>query len=317
MIQAIEHLLNSKYASIKLRCHTEILGTDKKSPILLELQKEIEQSDSVVAILKKMHPDGYWLQKNRRTGKITGNGVEYGSYSTTHFALSYLSELGLTKSHPLVQKSANRYLNLMAEDGDWWNHMSCLYAYNIRTFVHLGYRTDARLQKTIDLLLQTKRYDGGYLCDMHENKRKTKPVKSCYRGAVKALLAFSELPEYWNHPRCLELLNYFFTRKIIYKSNSADYVNKDVRNTSFPITWGANTFEVLLALSKMGFGNDPRLAEAWNLLENHKLENGLYKLDSTPSQCLFKVGRRGEENDWITFYILLAKKHRDKDKKKG
>jgi hypothetical protein len=316
MKSLIHELLHSAIPSVQLRTRLEILQQDPSSNKISTLKEKVETSRQVQRLFATMHPDGYWLQKNPRSGVITGKNVEYGAYATTHFVLSYLSELGLDRKHPLVCKAAERYLNLLSEDGDWWNHMSCLYAYNIRTYVRFGYLGDTRLEKAISLLLNTDRFDGGYLCDMHANKRKTKNTKSCYRGAVKALLAFSELPQYWNHERCEKLVHYFLSRNGIYNSKRDDFVVKDVQVTSYPILWSANTYEVLLALSKMGYGAHQALKPAWKTLESKKHPTGKYMLDWTPAQSPFKVGKRNEVNDWISFYVALAYTYKTEKKRK-
>ena len=101
----------------------------------------------------------------------------------------------------------------------------------------LGYKEDPRVKRSIQLLLDTDRPDGGYLCDMHEGKYKTRPVKSCVRGSVKALLAFSCLPEHWEHERCRDLVGYFLGREGVFKtSDLSELVNKDMARNSFPIT---------------------------------------------------------------------------------
>jgi hypothetical protein len=147
---------------------------------------------------------------------------------------------------------------------------------------------------------------------MHEGKYKTKPTKSCIRGSVKALFAFSLLPEYWNHERCNELVEYFLRRGGIYKStNRSLLVNKDMERNSFPITWRANVFEILFSLSKMGYGNDERLEKAWMYMESKKDRMGRYYLDWTPSQSPWKVGKRGEPNKWISLYSHLASKYKN------
>jgi hypothetical protein len=259
-----------------------------------------------------MHPDGYWLQKNPRTQRFVGTGVEYGSFGTTHFCLAYLAELGLNRSQPQVEKAADRYLALQRPDGDWCRHYSCLLGYNIRTFTLLGFQDDHRLKRAMELLVQTCRDDGGYLCDIHKGKYKTKAVKSCIRGSVKALLAFSEFPIYWDHPRCKQLINYFLRREGIFQSAHPDApVNQDVQQLSFPVTWRANIYEVLYALSKMGYGRDERLQAAWTALENKADPAGRYALEWTPTQCPWKVGKRGEANKWITFYVEAARKNKE------
>lgn len=303
-------LLEPENPSVRYRTLVELMGKKEADEEIQELRKQIFDSESVGKLFDAIHPDGYWIQNNGRTGKMTGDDVEYGSFATTHFCLSYCAELGLDRKHPLTEKAAQRYLGLQKFDGDWLGHYSCLYAYNIRTFVKLGYRDDERVQKAIDLMLKTIRPDGGFLCDFHE-KAKGKPSKSCIRGSVKALLAFSELPEYWGHERCLQLVDYFLNRNGIYCSTNKDtLVNKDMERDSFPIIWRTNVWEVLYALGKMGYGRDHKLAGAWEVLDSRQDASGRYILDWTPAQCPWKVGKKGEPNKWIMLYSLLAKKYR-------
>jgi hypothetical protein len=307
----IQWLLHDDEPSLKYRTLKELLDKNDDIPEVKQVKATIPRSTSVNQLLEKMHPDGYWLQKNPRTKISVGDGVVYGSFATTHFCLAYLAELGMDRSHPLVEKAAERYLGLQKPDGDWWDHFSCLIGYNIRTFILLGYREDARVNRSIELMLNTVRQDGGYLCDWHEGKYKTRQVKSCIRGSVKCLLAFSELPDYWDHPRCRQLVEYFLHRGGVFQTKHPTvFVNDDMQRFSFPIIWRANLWEVLLALSKMGYGNDEHLQAAWSALQNRADKQGRYPLDWTPSECPWKVGRRGEVNKWITFFIMLAQKYK-------
>lgn len=305
----VKWLVEPEHPSVRYRTLVELLGNSPTDSEVKECKNQIAESPPVKILLDKMHPDGYWLQKNPRTGEIIGKDVEYSAYGTTHYCLSYLAELGMDRSHPQIAKAAERYLSLQKNDGDFYRHFSCLLSYNIRTFILLGYRDDPRVKRSINLLLNTERLDGGYLCDMHEGKYKTKSVKSCTRGSVKALLAFSHLPEYWRHDRIKKLVHYFLSRDGIYKStNLKEFVNKDMKRVSFPITWRANVFEILLALGKMGYGKDRRLERAWNILEGKRDDEGKHLLDWTPSQSPWKVGKRNEPNKWVTFYAYLALK---------
>ncbi len=307
-----EWLLAPEDPSVRWRTLTGLLGRSADDPEVVQARAAIPDSEAVKYLLAKMQPDGTWLQRSSRTREMLGGGVEYGAFATTHFCLAYLAELGMDRTHPQVAKAAERYLSLQAPDGDWYLHLSCLLGYNIRTFILLGYRDDPRVQGAIDLLLKTEREDGGYLCDLHERKKyKTRSVKSCIRGAVKALLALTELPEYWEHPRCRQLVDYFLRRGGIFRSSDPGrLVNADMERNSFPIIWRTNTWEILYALGKMGHGRDERLQAAWEVLERQADASGRYRLDWTPAQSPWKVGKRGETNKWITLYVLLAKKYR-------
>lgn len=308
----VKWLLEPENPSLRYRTMVELLGKSPDDPETLECKRQIGESIPVKGLLNEMHPDGYWLQKRPRTGKILGDGVEYGAFGTTHYCLSYLAELGMDRTNPQVAKAAERYLNLQKEDGDFYRHFSCLLGLNIRTFTMLGYKDDSRVKKSIDLLLNTERPDGGYLCDMHEGKYEIKPVKSCIRGSVKALLAFLYLPQYWKHDRVEQLVDYFLRREGIYKTTNLNkFVYKDMERSSFPITWRANVFEILLALSKMGYGKHDRLERAWNVLDAKMDKKGRYFLDWTPEQSPWKVGKRNGSNKWVTFYAYLAHKFKE------
>ncbi len=307
----VKWLLESEDPSVRYRTLVELLGCSLSDFDVQICKNQITASLPVKILLGKMHPDGFWLQKNPRTGKVVGDGVAYGAFATTHFCLSYLAELGMDRSHPQIAKAAERYLQLQNMDGDFYGHFSCLLGYNIRTFTMLGYKDDPRVKRSIDLLLNTKRLDGGYLCDIHEGKYKTKSVKSCIRGSVKALLAFSYFPEYWNHDRIKLLVQYFLFRDGIFKSTKLmELVNKDMERNSFPIAWRANVFEILLSLGRMGYGKDRRLERAWKLLDVKRDAEGRYLLDWTPRQSPWRIGKRNASNKWITFYAYLAHKCR-------
>lgn len=308
-------LLEPENPSLRYRTLLELLGNSPDEVEVVECRNQITESIAVKTLLDKMHPNAYWLQKNPRTGKIVGDGVEYGSFGTTHYCLSYLAELGMDKTNAQVARAAERYLNLQRGDGDFLRHFSCLLGLNIRTFTMLGYVDDSRVKKSIELLLNTDRPDGGYLCDLHEGKYKTRSVKSCIRGSVKALLAFLSLPEYWEHERVRQLVDYFLNREGIFKrSTPEELVNTDMERNSYPITWRANTYEVLLALSRMGYGKHPGLERAWSLLNSKAEKDGRYVLDWTPEQSPWNVGERKQPNKWVTFYAYLAYYHKERSR---
>ena len=150
--EVIEWLLEPEDPTLRYRTMVELLNKPQDYPEVQECKNQIPNSDPVKKILGKMHPEGYWLQKNPRTKEIFGEGVEYGAFGTTHYCLSYLAELGIDRTHPQVAKAAERYLNLQKGDGDFYRNFSCLLGYNIRTFTMLGYRSDERVQRSIDLL---------------------------------------------------------------------------------------------------------------------------------------------------------------------
>jgi hypothetical protein len=310
----IEWLLEEENPSIRYRTLTELLDRSVTDIQVVETKAQIAKSEPVQFIFSKMHPEGYWLYNGK------GDAVEYEHWYTTHFNLGILAELALDQNDPKISLAVNRYLGLQKEDGDFLRHYSCLYAYNLRTFILMGFRHDPRVQKTIDLLLATDRHDGGYLCEWLPHF--TEHTKSCIRGSMKALTAFSVLPEYWGTKRCKKLVEYFLKRRIYFRMSQPNRIIGDditdypfvLTKTTFPIFFMASFLEALWALSIMGYGEREELNEAWQLLETKKDTDGKYVLEDAPPFTYYRGGggQEGVANKWITFYAYLALKHRKK-----
>lgn len=303
-------LLEPDNPSVRYRTLTELFGLPKDDPEVQKARSDIPSSKKVQKIFAKMHPDGYWLLRGR------GAGVDYAMSSSTHFVLAYLAELGLDRSDERVAHAVERYLSLEPPDKpdpkageippDYRNHQSCLYAYNIRTFILLGYRDDPRVQERVDVLLNDWHSDGGYLCDRPSFSPET---KSCVRGTVKALMAFAELEELWTSERCQALVDYFLRRQVIYKSDQpGELIRGEVVATQYPFVINVSLLELLYALSRMGYGNHPALGDTWQHLEAKRDNRGRYILDRS-LQAIFNAGPNGQPNKWVTLYALSALQH--------
>ncbi|MHA1110835.1 MAG: hypothetical protein ACTSRE_07005 [Promethearchaeota archaeon] len=306
----IEWLLEDENPSVRYRTMVELLNLHETDSDVKSTKVKISTYKPVIKMLEAMHSDGYWEETNPRSKKVFGEGVVY-QQNTTHFILAYLSELGLTRDHPKLEKAANRYLSLQQPDGDFLRHYSCLYGMNMRTYIRLGFKEDERVKKTIGLMKKSIRWDNGYLCETHEGKRKKRPVKSCVRGSAKVLYALEVLPELWDEPFALQIVDYFLNRNVLYSTtDNSVLVSKEAGHTFFPFTWRFGLIDVLLPLAKMGYGKDPRVQLAWKSLKDHKTKQGEYLLDIDTKCKYWKVGKRGAPNKWITFYAYLCLKYR-------
>jgi len=305
-------LLEPENPSVRYRTLTELMSVPKDDPEVLQARAAIQSSKPVVKIFNKMHPDGYWLHRG------VGAGVGYAMSSSTHFVLAYLAELGLDNEDERVTHAVERYLGLQQPDKpnpkpweippDYRNRQSCLYAYNLRTFILLGYRGDPRVQERVEILLNDWREDGGYLCNRSSF---TTQMKSCIRGTVKALMALAELPELWRSERCQALVDYFLRRQVLYKSDQpGELIRGEVAVTVFPFVISASLLEPLYALSRMGYKDHPALNAAWKLLAAKRDDQGRYLLDQS-RQSIFNAGPNSQPNKWVTFYAYRVLSYSD------
>ncbi len=308
-ISVLDWLLEENEPSVRYRTLTELLDVPPDDPQARQARAQIPDSKPVRKIFAKMHPDGYWLYQGK------GAGIGY-SASSTHFVLAFLAELGLDRQDERVARAVERYLSLTLPDvpnperwqipPDYRNHQSCLYAYNLRTFVMFGYGDDPRIRERMAVLLADERRDGGYLCDRPTFKATT---KSCIRGSLKALMAFAVLPELWDTPRRQHLVDYFLRRRVLFRTNHPEeFVRSELVQTRFPFMIGGSLLESLYALSRMGYGQDERLQAAWTILESKRDQTGRYPLDWRP-QTYFNPGDKDQPNKWTTLYAYLALKY--------
>ena len=297
--QVIDWLLEDENPSVQYRALTELLDRPPGDPQAQQARAQIPTSKPVRRIFSKMHPDGYWLYRGK------GDTVDYAMSSSTHFVLAFLAELGLDREDDRVSMAVERYLDL--DPPDFCTHQSCLYAYNLRTFVMLGYGDDPRVRHRAEVLVADDRWDGGYLCDRSSFSAKT---KSCIRGSIKALTAFAALPELWDSERCQKLVSYFLKRRVFYRMTEPDQIIRDeLVATIFPFGIPGSLLETLLALSVMGYGQHEALSDAWGRLAAKKDEAGRYILDWYPPSY-FTPGKKGAVNKWATLYAYLALEYR-------
>jgi hypothetical protein len=300
--RVVDWLLEDENPSVQYRTLTELLDRSPDDPHVRQAREQIPASKPVRRILSKMHPDGYWLYRGK------GDTVDYAMSSSTHFVLAFLAELGMDREDDRVSMAVERYLDLDPPDFD--THQSCLYAYNLRTFVMLGYGDDARVQHRAAVLVADDRRDGGYLCERSSFSDRT---KSCIRGSIKALTAFAALPDLWDSERCRKLVSYFLQRRVFYRMTQPDQVIRDeLVATIFPFGISGSLLETLSALSVMGYGQHEALNDAWERLAAKRDETGRYILDWYPPSYL-TPGKKGAANKWATLYAYLALKHRRRE----
>jgi len=68
---------------------------------------------------------------------------------------------------------------------------------------------------------------------------------------------------------------------------------------------------IMESLCALGYGNDPRMYEAWSILGGKVDGDGKVILNGTLSKRYLPKERVGKPSKWVTFYTLLAEKERN------
>ena len=187
----------------------------------------------------------------------------------------------------------------------------------LRSLIKLGYTNEPVILKTINELKNNILPDNGFLC-LHRLRKLKYTPKSCYKANLHALLFLAEI-----HKIGLEcdmeksLVEYFFNHNLFYKSTDKNTLVLNCRegkrtiDTFYPFeVMRVGIQNIIEALCALGYGNDERLSEAWNFMDNSKDKDGKMILRGTLSKSYLPKERVGKPSKWITFYSLLAEKER-------
>lgn len=280
--EVIQWLLEDKNPAIKYRTQTELL------------EQAADVSDAKAWIFSKL-PENWHETK----------GLWYSYYVTA------LAECGLS-CKDIPEEMLERSFAELDTKFNW----ACSDFMHLRALVALGFHEHEAIRNIIDRFRTLSLPDGGFLCLNRLNKLKYTP-KSCYKANLHALMFLSEcrkkgIDTSFGQP----LIDYFLNRNLFYKSTDKNTLVINSRegwrtiDTFYPFEpMRVGIQNVMEAISVLGYGNDERLQEAWNILESFQDDTGKAILKRTLSKSYLPKERIEQPSKWVTFYTLLAQKY--------
>lgn len=279
-MDTISWLLEDANPAVKYRTQTELLG----------------QSADVSKAKD-------WIYGRLPEDWFGANGLWYVYYVTA------LAQCGLTKKD-IPYEHIEKALVIIREKFE----CGCGDFMLLNALVKLGYDIQNIARDIAERMLT----DGGFLCVQRMNKLKYTP-KSCYKANLHALMFLSEYKKQGGNIKPFQgLIDYFLDRAIFYKSTDKSALVINSRegwrtiDTFYPFeVMRVGLQNIVESLSALGYGNDARLNEAWNLLHDQKDENGRVILRGTMAKSYLPKEKVGKPSKWATFYSLLAEKYRN------
>ena len=315
--QIINWLLEEEEPSIRYRTLTELLDYPMDNEKVISAKKAVANCKNVERIFSRRNDKGIFPHKPEY----------YGNFTTFNY-LTSLVELGITKDDgrifPIVDwiltpgdEKREHFIQKEFQDEhayllDESNLGGCRQVNFLSTLVRLGYLDDPRVKRLIDAFIEKCRFDGGYLCKWKKSRHKGQEAKSCYIATVPALFLYSVLPNsYWKGKKFKDLINYFTSRKMIYSKIEP---GKIICDTNFGLFSNGLSHIIMIAysMSKLGLGNIPEMKTIWDIVKDKPTINGKYMLEREDYKKAILMDKKGQPNKWITFYILLSKKYKEK-----
>lgn len=315
----LEWLLEPGAAHAGVRFFTlrDILGLPENDGQLTSARQELMASGPVAAILARQQLDGSW-EENRQP--------PYNKYHGSHWQLHFLGCLGADPADERIQRAGWYALERFTATSGGFAYnkppapsgaIHCLNGNLVDALIQLGFASDPRLQAAANWIAQAVTGEGdfryyktatsgpGFACAANQGQ-------PCGWGAVKALRALTSLPGEYHTPavkRALAVGGEFLLSR---NPARADYpfterVSSTWFKLGFPLSYWADVLELVDVLARMGFGHDPRLDDAWELILKKRSSDGRW----TTENCLngkmwVDLDPKGQPGKWVTLRALRA-----------
>jgi hypothetical protein len=298
----------------------DLFDRPEQDPEVQAARAAIMTTGPVPAILDAQYPDGYWVKP--------GGGYS-PKYRSTVWQIIFLAELGADPSDERVRRGCEYLLDhSIASNGAFSVNQKpvpsgCIHCLNgnlIHALNRLGYADDPRVQAALDWQARAITGAGsfrylksgvpgpGFSCSANLGQ-------PCGWGANKAMRALLSVPPEARTPtvqRAIEAgVEFLFSRD----PAVADYpYTERVSSTwfkfGFPLTYWSDVLETVAVLAELGYGGNPRLAHALQLVLSKQDDQGRWKLENALTGKMWvDVEQKGQPSKWVTLRALRVLKH--------
>ncbi len=310
---------------LALRDLLELCGED---PELQSARLLAHKEGPISAVLKEMNEAGYWVE--------AGPGYN-PKYRSAVWALILLGQLGASADMDRRIQRAGQYLleNALTENGQFTASGSpsgtadCLQGNLCTALLDLGIE-DPRLDQAFEWMARSVSGEGiapledkktamryyagncgpGFACGAN-NKL------ACAWGGVKVMLAFGKLPSERRTPlienaieKGVEFLLGVDPAEAAYPTGWSDKPSGNWWKFGFPVFYVTDLLQNIEALIRLGYGNDPRVSNALNLIRQKQDQNGRWALEyDYAGKTWVEFGKKKQPNKWVTFRAAWVLKH--------
>lgn len=299
----------------------ELMDRDPDDPEVVAAREAVMTSGPVPKILAAQHPQGYWEKP----------GPGYSpKYRATVWQIIHLHDLGADGLDPRVAAGCEYVLeHTQAADGGFGcsgsaeidrpppgNVIHCLNGNLLRALIGLGRLEDARVRQAISW--QARSVTGSDPGFLYDRKRTAGPGFACgvngglpcAWGAVKALEGLLAVPPDQRDEEVQRAIALGAGLLISRDPAVADYpfqnkISPHWFQLGFPSSYWSDVLENAELLTDLGYGADPRLDGAFELILGKRDAAGRWRLEAPLNGKLWAgFGSRGGQSKWVTLRAL-------------
>lgn len=318
-------LLEEENPSVRYFTLLDILDKPKGGPEVQQAKHKIMQTGIVPDFLRKQQEPAYFQAYSRYyTYKYKGLVwslivlAELGANASP--AIKEQCEYILTHSQETVNGGFAMNTSAKKGGGRITEVIPCLTGNMAWSLLRFGYLDDPRLQKSIDWITQ-------YMClnDGVEDNPQVSPYNryetcwgkhTCHMGVVKALKAFSAIPEERRTQSVKDTIEksveFMLIHHIYKRSHDLNQTSKPGwLKFAFPLMYQTDVLEILDILSELGI-RDSRMNDALNLVVSKQDNMGRWRIGNTynSDRVLIPIGQKDDQSKWLTLRSMrVLKRH--------
>jgi len=320
-------LLEAENPGVRYLALRDLTDPPHDDPELTDAQAKAHSDSAIAHILAAMEADGYWVKP----------GPGYNpKYRSSVWSLILLAQLGASAAldERITRACAYALDHALADGGQFSmsgapsGTIDCLQGNLCAALLDLGC-DDPRLAGAFEWLARSVTGEGiASRQDRHAPVRyyagKSGPSfqcgannnLSCAWGGVKVLLALSKLPAERRTPQVERAIqagvDFLFSvdpATAAYPSGYADKPSGNWWKFGFPVFYVTDLLQNVEALVALGYGGDPRLANALDLIRAKQDADGRWPLEySYAGKTWGDFGARKQPNKWVTLRALRVLK---------
>ena len=324
---ALSWLLEPDSPGVRYLALRDLLCFSKDDPELLAAQRLAHARGPIASVLAAMHDEGYWVSP----------GPGYNpKYRSTVWSLLMLAQMGASTSLDgrIIHACAYLLDHALAASGQFTTSgapsgtVDCLQGNLCWALVEMGC-TDPRLEAAYEWMARSVTGEGvAPMDDRHAPLRyyagKCGPLFACGAnnklpcawGAAKVMRAFSRWPAERRTPpierairQGAEFLLGVDPATAAYPTGWAGKPSGNWWKFGFPVFYVTDILQIVEALASLGYGHDPRLANALALIREKQDAGGRWLLEyDYPGKTWVDMGPRKQPNKWVTLRALRALK---------
>jgi hypothetical protein len=312
-------LLEPEDPGVRYLALRDLVGLRQDDAELRAAKELAHRHGPIATILDRMDPAGYWVEP--------GPGYT-PKYRSTVWAVIMLGQLGASADMDVRIQRACRHLldHALTANGQFSTSgtpsgtVDCLQGNLCAAMLALGC-DDPRLDQAFEWIARSVTGEG--IAPMEDKKAplryyagKCGPVfacgannkLSCAWGGVKVMLACSMLPTERRTPLIEDAIHQGVAfllgvdpAKAAYPTGWSTKPSRNWWKFGFPVFYVTDLLQNVEALVRLGYGADPRLTNALDLIRQKQDEDGRWALEyDYAGKTWVEFGKKKQPNKWVT-----------------